>query len=113
MNKYEKMEVRGTLPQVGFWEVVHGENFDRFKFKRSKIGKYVNIVVVYDSKIKIISVYFFNEWKDYIKIINIEFFLSYGYQFEDGTMFWSDKDHSREDARNVFRALYRNSSPEE
>ena len=114
MDKYRYMEVRGTLPQVGFWE----ENFNRIEFQKSEMGKYVNTVVVYSPVWGFIDIYFFGKQEipaliSYINsMTDVEFSLFHGCQFENGVMIWSCRNHSLEDARNVFRALYRNSVPE-
>jgi len=113
MNRYERMEVRGTLPQVGYWELGEKEMFDQFKFQRSEMGKYVNIVVVYNPELGFIDIYFFSKEKIPDKVNGISLSVSNAYQFEDGVIFWSkrNKKYSHGDARNVFLALYRNSAP--
>ena len=115
MERYENMEVRGTLPQVGYWENSEKGTFNKVEFQESKMGKYVNIVVVYFSIQKLINVYFFDRQEVRHLIIRLEdfdFHLPNQYEFEGGVVFQSRKGNFRDDARNVFQALYRNSAPE-
>jgi len=113
MEKYRNMEVRGTLPQVGYWELAGIDLFNQFEFQKSEIGKYVKIVVVYNLELGFIDIYFFGQQEIPSSVNGIELSPLNGYKFEHGIIFWSkEKNHSREDARNVFRMLYRNSTPE-